>query len=193
MSAAPAPAGQQNDLLVTLGRIAGVYGIKGWVKIVSSTRPIDAILDYDEWFIGFPGAEKFATPLLEGKPHTSGLIAQISNAKGRPIEDRDEAARLVGAEIAVRRSAMPPTVGDEIYWFDLIGMAVKSSEGAELGEVVELTSNGAQDILVVRDRSGAKDEEGAPLRRLIPFVRGPIIESVSLETKQIVAHWQPEW
>lgn len=190
---ADAARDQPQDKLVTLGRIAGVYGIKGWVKVVSSTRPIDAILDYDEWFIGFPGATKFATPLLEGKPHTSGLIARINNAKGLPIEDRDEAARLVGAEIAVRRSAMPPTTGDEIYWFDLVGMTVKSSEGVELGEVIELTSNGAQDILIVRDRSGAKDEDGKPLRRLIPFVRGPIIESVSLETKLIVAHWQPDW
>ncbi len=188
MSAGDATA----DPLVTLGRIAGVYGIKGWVKIVSSTRPIDAILDYGEWFVGHPGVEKFATPLLEGKPHTSGLIAQINNAKGLPIEDRDEAARLVGAEIAVRRSAMPPTEGDEIYWFDLIGMAVKSGEGADLGEVIALTDNGAQDILVVRD-AAAKDEDGKPLQRLIPFVRGPIIESVNLETKQIIAHWQPDW
>lgn len=183
---------QSQDKLVTLGRIAGVYGIKGWVKIVSSTRPIDAILDYDEWFVGFPGATKFATPLLEGKPHTSGLIALINNAKGQPIGDRDEAARLVGAEIAVRRSAMPPTTGDEIYWFDLIGMAVQSSEGVALGVVEALTDNGAQDILVVRDEA-AKDAEGQPVQRLIPFVRGPIIESVNLETKVIVAHWQADW
>lgn len=183
---------QSQDRLVTLGRIAGVYGIKGWVKIVSSTRPIDAILDYDEWFVGFPGATKFATPLLEGKPHTSGLIALINNAKGLPIADRDEAARLVGAEIAVRRSAMPPTTGDEIYWFDLIGMAVQSSEGGALGVVEALTDNGAQDILVVRDEA-AKDAEGQPVQRLIPFVRGPIIESVNLETKVIVAHWQADW
>lgn len=182
---------QSQDKLVTLGRIAGVYGIKGWVKIVSSTRPIDAILDYDEWFVGFPGAAKVATA-YEGKTHGAGLVAQIHNAKGGLVADRDEAARMVGAEIAVLRSAMPPTEGDEIYWFDLVGMAVKSSEGADLGEVIALTDNGAQDILVVRDVA-AKDEEGAPLQRLIPFVRGPIIESVNLETKLIVAHWQPDW
>ena len=181
----------RDQSLVTLGRIAGVYGIKGWVKIVSFTRPIDAILDYDEWYVGFPGAEKLATA-FEGKTHGAGLVAQISNARGALVADRDEAARMVGAEIAVPRSALPPTVREEIYWFDLVGMAVKSSEGEDLGEVIALTDNGAQDILVVRDRA-AKDEEGAPVQRLIPFVRGPIIESVSLETKVIVAHWRAEW
>ncbi len=188
---ADAARDQSQDKLVTLGRIAGVYGIKGWVKVVSSTRPIDAILDYDEWHVGFPGAAKFATR-FEGKTHGSGLVALIQNARGVGITDRDEAARMVGAEIAVLRSAMPPTEGDEVYWFDLVGMAVQSSEGADLGEVVALTDNGAQDILVVRDVA-AKDEDGAPLQRLIPFVRGPIIESVNLETRRIVAHWQPDW
>lgn len=182
---------QPQDKLVTLGRIAGVYGIKGWVKIVSSTRPLEAILDYDEWHIGFPGAVKVASA-FEGKTHGAGLVAQIHNRQGGLIADRDEAARMVGAEIAVWRSAMPPPEGDEMYWFDLVGMAVQSNEGAELGEVTGLTNNGAQDILIVRD-AAAKDEDGAPLQRLIPFVRGPIIESVSLETRRIVAHWQPDW
>jgi 16S rRNA processing protein RimM len=191
MTGGAARAASGPEKLVTLGRIAGVYGIKGWVKIVSFTRPIDAILDYDVWFVGHPGDAKFSTP-FEGKTHGTGLVAQIGDAKGQAIEDRDLAARWVGAEIAVPRSALPPTEGDEMYWFDLVGMAVRSSEGAALGEVVALTDNGAQDILVVRDGS-ATDEEGAPVQRLIPFVRGPIIVSVDLDARQIVAHWQPEW
>jgi len=191
MTGGAARAASGSEQLVTLGRIAGVYGIKGWVKVISFTRPIDAILDYDAWFVGHPGEAKFATP-FEGKTHGTGLVAHIGDAKGQAIEDRDLAARWVGAEIAVPRSALPPTEGDEIYWFDLVGMSVQSSEGAHLGIVETLTDNGAQDILVVRDVS-AKDAEGAPVQRLIPFIRGPIIASVSLETRQIVAHWQPDW
>lgn len=178
--------------LVVLGRIAGAYGIKGWVKVVSFTRPIDSILDYDDWFVGHPGRPRYKVELLEGKTHGTGLVAQISNAKGEAVTDRNEAERLIGAEIAVEKAALPPAEGDEIYWFDLVGMAVQSSEGEPLGIVEQLTDNGAQDVLVVRDEA-AKDAEGQPVRRLIPFVRGPIIESVSLETKVIVAHWQAEW
>jgi len=178
--------------LVVLGRIAGAYGIKGWVKVVSSTRPIDAILDYDEWIVGHPDKPSYKVTLLEGKTHGSGLVAQISNAKGEAVTDRNEAERLNGLEISVPRSALPPAEGEEMYWFDLVGMTVQSSEGVPLGVVEMLTDNGAQDILVVRDVT-AKDEEGQPVQRLIPFVRGPIIASVSRETKVIVAHWQPEW
>jgi len=174
---------------VVLGRIAGAYGIKGWVKVVSFTRPEDAILDYDEWIVGSPGYE---AELIEGKPHGSGLVAQITDAKGEVVADRTAAERLVGAEIAVPRSALPPAEDGEVYWFDLVGMVVKSSEGEPLGTVEALTDNGAQDVLVVRD-ARSKDAEGQPLQRLIPFVRGPIIESVDLAERLIVAHWRSEW
>ncbi|MBE9562806.1 MAG: ribosome maturation factor RimM, partial [Proteobacteria bacterium] len=32
--------------LITVGRINGLYGVKGWVKIFSYTDPISNILDY---------------------------------------------------------------------------------------------------------------------------------------------------
>lgn len=178
---------------VTLGRIAGVYGIKGWVKLVSSTRPPEAILRYPLWWISRPGSQDaYEAKKLEGRIHGAGLVAQISNPDGSPVEDRDTAAKLVGMEIAVPRSALPPTAPNEVYLMDLVGMAVKSIDGVGLGTVESVTSNGAQDVLVLRDPVQV-DETGAPLRRLIPFVRGPIIESVSLDANEIVAHWQPDW
>ena len=35
--------------LVVLGRISGVYGIKGWLKVWSFTDPLEGILDYPAW------------------------------------------------------------------------------------------------------------------------------------------------
>ena len=36
---------------VILGRIAGVYGVKGWLKIFSYTDPMESIVDYSPWYI----------------------------------------------------------------------------------------------------------------------------------------------
>lgn len=178
---------------VTLGRIAGVYGVKGWVKVVSSTRPEAGILRYPRWWLSRAGgAEGYEARLMEGRVHGAGLVALLSRSDGTAIEDRDEAARLVGAEIAVPRSALPPTKADEVYLIDLVGLAVTSVEGEPLGTVESVTSNGAQDVLVLRD-AAKLDEDGKSVQRLIPFVRGPIIESVSLDANRIVAHWSPDW
>ncbi|MGB5833764.1 MAG: ribosome maturation factor RimM, partial [Thiohalocapsa sp.] len=42
---------------IVLGRISGVYGVHGWVRVFSETDPRDNILGYSPW-------------LLNGKPHT---------------------------------------------------------------------------------------------------------------------------
>lgn len=167
---------------LTLGRVVGVYGVKGWVKIRSETRPIENLLDYSPFWLA-KGAG-FEAKWAEGKAHGDGLIARITGPDGQVIEDRDVAAGLIGSEIQVDRSQLPPAEDGQYYWFDLVGLEVQSVEGAKLGKVETLLSNGAQDVLVVQD---------GETERLIPFVHGHIIQSVNLDEGLIVADWQADW
>lgn len=168
---------------LTLGRVAGVYGVRGWVKLQSFTRPADNLLDYREVWIA-KGGTGFPARMVEARAHGGGLVAQLSGPDGQPIEDRDVAAGLIGGELQVERSAMADPEEGSYYWADLVGLAVRNVEGVALGAVESLTHNGAQDVLVVRDEN---------TERLIPFVRGAIIQSVSLEDRVIVADWQPDY
>jgi 16S rRNA processing protein RimM len=167
---------------VALGRIAGVFGVRGWVKLHSYTRPIENLLDYPRWWL--TAAQPYEAKLIEGRVQGNGLVARISDAAGVPIDDRDVAASLIGAEIQVERSALPKAPPGSYYWDDLVGLAVVSNAGEPLGRVTSVTSNGAQDVLVLED--GEQE-------RLIPFVVGPIIHSVDLQAGRIVADWAPDY
>lgn len=170
---------------LTLGRVAGVYGVKGWVKIRSDTRPIENLFDYNPFWLA--KGTGFEAKWVESKSHGDGLIARITGPDGQVIEDRDVAAGLIGAEIQIERSQLPPAEDGQYYWFDLVGLEVQNLEGVKLGKVETLVSNGAQDVLVVRGDEAERPE------RLIPFVHGHIIRSVSLEQGLIVADWQQDW
>ncbi len=165
-----------------MGRVAGVFGVRGWVKLHSYTRPAENLLEYPRWWL--VTAQPYEARLIEGKAQVSGLVAKISDAQGAPIEDRDLAAALIGAEIQVERSELPKAEPGSWYWDDLVGLAVFSNAGEPLGRVVSVTENGAQDVLVLED--GGRE-------RLIPFVVGPIIQSVDLEAGRIVADWAPDY
>lgn len=167
---------------VTLGRVAGVYGVRGWIKIHSLTRPTENLLNYRRWWIAKGGG--FEAKLLEGKVHGHGLIARISGADRQPITDRDVAASLLGAEIQVDRTALPMLPQGQHYWIDLIGLKVESEQGEPLGEVTDVTSNGVQDVLILRQ---------GEIERLIPFVTGPIVKSVDMAARRIVCDWQPDY
>ena len=167
---------------VTLGRIVGVFGVAGWVKVQSFTRPIDNLLDYRRWWIAAP--EPYRSKVLEGRVHGNVLVAHLADAAGNAIGDRDVAARLLGTEVQVERAEMPPAPPGSYYWSDLIGLAVESTAGEPLGRVSGMLENGAQDVLVLDDGG---------VQRLIPFVHGPIIQSVDLAAGRIVADWAPDF
>lgn len=157
---------------VSLGHVLGAFGIQGWIRIQSYTRPAEGVLDYRRWRLGDKVWE-----VEEGRPQGSSVVAKLKGLAGR-----DEAMALRGLEVQVERSEMPDAEPGEYYWFDLVGCEVHNLSGAELGQVESLFSNGAQDVLVIR---GERE-------RMVPFVP-EIVKHVDLGRKRIVLDWEPEY
>ena len=159
--------------LIVLGRISGLYGVRGWVRVFSETEPRDNILRYSPWLLdGEPVA------VAEGRSHGKGLVARLTGC-----EDRDQAAVLIGKTIAVRRAQLPPPRPDEFYWADLEGMRVETLSGAPMGRVSHLFETGATDVLVVQ---GEREH-------LLPFVWDEVIKDVDFGAALIRVDWDPEF
>ncbi|HPE59686.1 MAG TPA: ribosome maturation factor RimM [Thiolinea sp.] len=164
--------------MVVLGRIAGVYGLKGWVKIHSYTSPLDNILGYPVWYLSSGTGSWQTKLLLNGKLHGKGLIAQLEH-----VTDRNAALALQGHEIAIERNALPVLSDGEYYWTDLVGLRVETLDGMELGVIDYLFETGANDVMVVQG-----DRE-----RWIPWLMDSVIRSVSLEQQRVQVDWDPEF
>lgn len=159
---------------VILGQVVGVFGIKGWVKIQSDTEPATNILEYSPWFLA-KQTDWQPYKLLQGQQHSKGLIVQLEGC-----QDRDQAATLVGSQIAVQRSQLPEPAPGEYYWSDLIGLQVYNLQGEYIGKVTTLMPTGANDVLVIQ----GKDDE-----ILIPYVKDHYIYSVNLADGKIEVDW----
>lgn len=160
---------------VVLGRVAGVYGVKGWIKLHSYTDPRAAILDYRDCLLERAGSWQPAR-IAEGRAHGKGVIARFAG-----VRDRDQAAADVGAAVAVPRQALPEPEAGHYYWADLEGLRVVHRDGRELGRVAYLLETGANDVLVVQ---GEREI-------LIPFLPGSVILDVDLTEGRIDVDW--EW
>jgi 16S rRNA processing protein RimM len=166
------------DRLLLIGKIVGLHGVDGWVKLESYTQPRLALFRYKPWLLTIAGAER-EVESAQGREQGKGLIGKLPGC-----DDRDAAARLVGATIQVRRSALPKPKRGEIYWADLEGLDVTTTEGVVLGKVSHLFATGANDVLVVRD--GERE-------RMIPYVTGQFVQEVDLKTGRITVDWDPEF
>ena len=158
---------------VTVGRVSGVFGVKGWLKVQSYTEPRDNIVGFDVWTLRMSGAERLFE--VEDGQGQAGKVA----AKLRGIDDPDRAREWVGADIVIERERLPKTQTDEFYWTDLEGLEVRTTAGLTLGRVAHLLATGANDVLVL---------DGTP-ERLIPFVLGSVVKQVDLEAGLIVVDW----
>lgn len=162
---------------VVLGKVGGLYGVRGWVKLWSFTEPVENLLDYRELEL-CRGDRWEAVRLAEGRRQGEALVARFDGC-----EDREQAALLVGAELAVTRDRLPAPAPGEFYWADLVGLEVVTVDGASLGRVEQMMATGANDVMVVR---GERE-------RLVPFLPGRYVHEVDLGGGRIVVDWDPEF
>jgi len=174
----PAREGAADDKWVLVGKVVGLSGVRGEVKLESYTEPRMQIFSYRPWLLKSASGESEISG-CHGRAQGKGIVATLPN-----IDDRDAAARWIGSEIWVRRSALPRSKGDEYYWADLEGLEVVTVEGAMLGKVSHPIATGANDVLVTKD--GKRE-------RLIPFVLGDYVKQVDFDTGRITVDWDPEF
>jgi 16S rRNA processing protein RimM len=160
---------------IALGYISAVHGIKGWVKVNSWTRPMEAILQYQPWLLG---EDRKPVTIVDGRKQGKGIAALLPG-----FEDREQAVSLVGLQIFVGRDQLPETDEDEYYWSDLEGLEVKTTNGELLGRVERLMETGANDVLVIRGNR----------EHLVPFIQGQYVTRVDLEDGTIEVDWNPEF
>lgn len=160
--------------LVVVGKITGIYGVRGWLRIFSYTDPPQNVLRYGPWLLG---QSPCAWRVLGGAVHGRGVIAHLEG-----IEDREAARALIGSMISVPRDRFAEPQKDEYYWSDLIGLKVVDEQGRELGRVKEILETGANDVMVV---VGDK-------RRLLPFVHPEVVRRVDVAGGVIHVAWDEE-
>ena len=158
---------------IQLGKVVGIHGLKGWLKVQSFADPREGIFDYQPLIIGGQTVKKFV-----GKIQGKGLMLHITGC-----DDRTSVEPLVGAIVEVERGQMPDLAADQFYWSDLEGLQVISSEGHDFGRVTQMMSTGANDVLVVQ---GATET-------LIPYVQGVYVLEVDLDAGTILVDWSPEY
>ncbi len=165
----------ENMLLV--GKINAIFGVKGWIKILSHTEPIVNICKYLPLYI--KQKDSFTKlNITNCKSHGKTIIAQIDN-----INDCDKARELVGLALYINKLQLPKINDNEYYCYDLINMAVINKNNEKFGLVSHLIDTNANAVLVVKND---KNEY------LVPFIE-PYIISVDLDDKIITIDWGKDY
>ncbi len=130
--------------LIVIGQALKPFGIKGEIRI----RP------FTESFYAF---ERSSILIFDQSPHH---VVGMRRHKGavllslEGIDTPEKAAELTGRLVKTGQENLPATEEDEYYWFELIGMSVRTKDGDDLGEVMQIIPTGANDVLSVQGNYG---------------------------------------
>ncbi|MGW7686988.1 ribosome maturation factor RimM [Kribbella sp. NPDC054772] len=136
-------------MLVTVGRIGRAHGIKGEVGIDVRTDEPDR--RFADGATVVTEAKVARTLTVESSRwHSGKLLVKFAEAP-----DRTAAEQLrnlfVQAEVSDDERPEDP---DEYYDRDLIGLAVRTTDGAEVGAVTDVVHLPSQDLLEIRRTAG---------------------------------------
>jgi 16S rRNA processing protein RimM len=155
-----------------MGRVAGSYGVRGWVKVAPQKGVAETLVAAKEWWLG----DK-ACRVVEAKVHSATVVAKLAG-----IESREQALVLKGREVSVARAALPEAGEGHYYLADLVGLEVRNMQGVAFGVVRQWLTNGPQDVMeVAGDRI-----------RLMPWVAA-VVKAVDLEAGRIEVEWEADW
>ncbi|MET1256049.1 ribosome maturation factor RimM [Aliikangiella maris] len=174
------------DSPVIIGKITGVYGVKGWVKVFSHTDPRINIIKYNPWRIRIDN-QWCEYPLLDGRAQGKTIVAEL---KG--INDRNLAESLIGREIAIDQAQLESLDENEFYWRELEGLDVLNLSEQKIGRISHLIETGANDVMVVKLTTEQAEVHGSK-EMMIPYIMDDVIKKVDLQNNQILVDWDNEY
>ncbi|MBR2750315.1 MAG: 16S rRNA processing protein RimM [Clostridiales bacterium] len=155
------------DYLI-IGKITGVHGVRGEVKISPLTDNVRRFSSLKQCMLLDTKENLKDTKKVVGRR----VDPSRTLLKFEGLDDRDEAAKLSGMYIAVKREDAVKLPKGRYFIADLIGLVVVDSVRGELGKIKDVINSGASDIILC-ERKGKNE-------LLIPYLNS-IVTEVDLE------------
>jgi 16S rRNA processing protein RimM len=153
--------------LLTIGRVTGLFGSGGEVRIVPMTDSLERFRDIE--YLLVDGNTRLTIQSV--RIHRRQVVIRFSG-----FEDRDSAESLRGKLLYVDREHAAPLAEGAHYYADLCGCTVLTSAGETLGTLFDIQNAGSSDVYYVRGERG---------EILIPAV-SDIVSEIDIERRRIV-------
>ncbi|MGO9601965.1 MAG: ribosome maturation factor RimM [Candidatus Binataceae bacterium] len=157
--------------MIRIGRIAGPHGLRGALRYKPDNPDSDSLNEIDRITIDLAGVRRDYRLVDIGRIGHGMLKLDLEG-----IADANDAEALKGGIVMVAAAELPPAKAQEFYYFEAIGCDVMLTDGSRIGALAEIFSNGAHDVMVVREGN----------REILVPVVDHIVKSIDLQARRIV-------
>jgi 16S rRNA processing protein RimM len=159
-----------SDTLIPLGPLVNVHATRGELRLLPY-NPGSTSLCAGSQVVLRRGNDRHSCRVSAVRRHKRFVLVTLEGCASMAA-----AEALVGYEVCLHEADLPPLGANEVYHYELVGMTVVTTAGAEIGRVAEVLTTPSHDICVVRS---------AEQEHLIPLV-GDIVTQVDRPHRRLV-------
>ena len=157
-----------------VGKIVNTHGLKGEVRVISRT-------DFPEERFQL-GNQLFLFMTEENPPIKLTIKSQRKHKNFELLifegyEDVNQVDRFKDGMLKIPESQLEELSNDEFYFHEILDCLVCTTQGEEIGKVIDILTPGANDVWVVKGKSGKEV--------LIPYIE-QVVKKVDIKEKVIL-------
>ncbi len=147
-----------------VGQVTAPHGHRGEVRVYPLCDRPERLAQLREVSLHWPREGRRQPARVESaRPHRGMAVVKLQG-----VDDMNGAEALRGAYLEVAREEVPPLPPGRYYVFQIVGLAVYTTDGQHLGTVVDVLDLPANDVYVVRPEGrGARDLLVPALRQVV--------------------------
>ncbi|RME17724.1 MAG: 16S rRNA processing protein RimM, partial [Bdellovibrio sp.] len=138
----------QEKNYVQVGWVSKAHGLKGELYIRLFTPQAEWVNKAQEMLLMKEGKVSLLMPIKTLRLHKKGMIVTSPS-----LTSRTEAEKWPSAQVFVSEELLISQPGESIFLYEILGFQLISSLNKEPLVVIDFESNGAQDLLVVKNKT----------------------------------------
>lgn len=160
---------------IAIGELLKPFQLNGLIKVSSYSKNPKDIFDYKPWYIG---KDKLSYNVSLSHPKACHIIANIDG-----INNREDAAKISGQTIYIKKSQLPELKHDEYYWHEIIGYEAYGINNKQLGKIIAMSDHNDIDMATIRTNKLTEV--------MVPLIK-PYLVAIDKKHKQITIDWPDE-
>ncbi|MFC4354431.1 ribosome maturation factor RimM [Chryseomicrobium palamuruense] len=158
---------------LNVGKIVNTHGIRGEVRVMSSTDFPEERFKKGSELALFDGEKLLMT--LKVTSHRTHKNFDLLTFEG--MTNINDVEKFRNHFLKVNKDQLNELEDHAYYYHEIMGCRVVSTEGQEIGEVTEILATGANDVWEVTPSKGKK--------HYIPYI-AQVVQEIDIEEKKIV-------
>lgn len=131
--------------LIPLGRLVNTHGVRGELRLLPHSFPCRTLHPGLTVFLQDEHGQSYVHRIERARPRAPFVLVKLAG-----VDSIDHAQTLRELTVAIEETSLPSLEAGEFYYYQVVGLTVRTTAGMDVGKISHVFFSGGHDIWVVQ-------------------------------------------